>query len=57
MAPGRHGRNDVGGFADVEQGGEYRISWLGQVGEDGSRDALLVEGGDHFTTPSHRPRA
>ena len=56
-APGGHGGDDAGGLGDVQQGGEHGITRLRQVGEDGSRDALLVQGGDHFTTPSHRPRA
>ena len=56
-APSGHRGHDAGGLAHVEQGGEHRIAGLGQVGEDGPRDALPVKGGDHFTTPSHRPRA
>ena len=56
-APGGYRGDDTGRVADVQQGGEHRIARLGQMGENGSRDALLVEGGDHFTTPSHRPRA
>ena len=56
-APCGYRADDTGRVADVQQGGEHRIAWLGQIGEDGPRDALPVEGGDHFTTPSHRPRA
>ncbi len=56
-APGGYRGDDTGRVADVQQGGEHRIARLGQTGENGSRDALLVEGRDHLTTPSHRPRA
>ena len=56
-APRRDRRDKVGRSADLQQGSQHRIAGLSQVGEDGPRDAVLVKGGDHFTTPSHRPRA